>query len=571
MKFFYKKKLYFPALSIVAAVVSLLLVIGISTYRNVDREKNAQLNFVHRQGLVLLRAIEAGARSGMVMPMWGEDSLARLLYETGKDDTIAYIYTVDDQGIVSHHSLPSLDGSKAIWLPQINKESEIITQIRNNSDGSKVYDLAKIFSPKVEAMPQMMAHHQPSPHEHANTILVLGLSMHEFEAAREADIQHAFVMAAIVLALGSGTFFFIFVIQNYYLVDRTLKHTQDYTRQVVENMANGLLSLDKNGKLVSYNEVALNLLELDESNLKDVEIQKLLDFKETGIINTLGSCQKVIDSEFTFNTKNGDKRPLSISSTPIENEPGVCDGVVIVIRDLRELKELEEKVREAEKLAAIGKLAASVAHEVRNPLSSIKGFAKFLHKSMDKGSQQRQYAQIMIKEVDRINRVINDLLTFSRPIKLELNPTNVSDLIAHGVGLVQAEADSRSVTINVNADPSMSNVILDENQMTQVILNLLLNAMSAVEDNGVIQIHSNKDPQDRFLSIQIEDDGDGISPEFMENIFEPFVTSREKGTGIGLAIVKKIVENHGGKIEASSPPPSKEKGSTFNLLIPIQG
>ena len=183
----------------------------------------------------------------------------------------------------------------------------------------------------------------------------------------------------------------------------------------------------------------------------------------------------------------------------------------------------------------------------------------------------KHIAQIMIKEVDRINRVINDLLTFSRPIKLELKPTNVSDLIAHGVGLVQAEADSRSVTINVNADPSMSNVILDENQMTQVILNLLLNAMSAVEDNGVIQIHSNKDPQDRFLSIQIEDDGDGISPEFMENIFEPFVTSREKGTGIGLAIVKKIVENHGGKIEAASPPPSKEKGSTFNLLIPIQG
>jgi two-component system sensor histidine kinase HydH len=569
MKFFYKRKLYVPALSIVAAVVSLLLVIGISTYRNIDRETKAQRSFVHRQGLVLLRAIEAGARSGMVMPMWGEDSVARLLYETGKDDTIAYIYIVNDKGIVSHHSVPSLDGSKAIWLPQIENESEIVTQIRYNSDGSQVYDLAKIFSPKVEDMPHMMPYHKSPLHKHKNTILVLGLSMHEFEAAREADIQHAFVMAAIVLALGSGTFFFIFVIQNYYLVDRTLKHTQDYTRQVVANMANGLLSLDKNGKLVSYNEVALNLLELDESNLKDIEIDKVLDFKTTGILNTLSSCQKVMDNEFTYKTKLGGSIPLSISSTPIENELGVCDGVVIVLRDLRELKDLEEKVREAEKLAAIGKLAASVAHEVRNPLSSIRGFAQYLNKSMQEGTQQKQYAQIMIKEVDRINRVINDLLTFSRPIEIELKPTKVTDLIAHAVGLVQADADLKNVTISVNTKASIGLAPLDENQMTQVILNLLLNAMSAVEDNGLIEIHSKLDSKDRALSIEIEDDGDGISPEFMENIFEPFVTSREKGTGIGLAIVKKIIENHGGKIEAVSPPTKKDKGSSFKIKMPI--
>ena len=244
MKFLYKKKLYLPALSIVAAVVGLLLVIGISTYRNIDREKKTQLNFVHKQGLVLLRAIEAGARSGMVMPMWGEDSVARLLYETGKDETIAYIYIVDDQGIVSHHSIPSLEGSKAIWIPKLQNNSEIVTQIRQNKDSSQVYDLAKRFSSNVEDLQRMMPHHMSKPHGHKNTILVIGLSMQGFETARKADIQHAYIMAAIVLALGSGTFFFIFVIQNYYLVDRTLKHTQDYTRQVVANMANGLLSVE---------------------------------------------------------------------------------------------------------------------------------------------------------------------------------------------------------------------------------------------------------------------------------------------------------------------------------------
>jgi two-component system sensor histidine kinase HydH len=569
MKFLYKKKLYLPALSIVAAVVGLLLVIGISTYRNIDREKKTQLNFVHKQGLVLLRAIEAGARSGMVMPMWGEDSVARLLYETGKDETIAYIYIVDDQGIVSHHSIPSLEGSKAIWIPKLQNKSEIVTQIRQNKDSSQVYDLAKRFSPNVEDLKRMMSHHMSKPHGHTNTILVIGLSMQGFESARKADIQHAYIMAAIVLALGSGTFFFIFVIQNYYLVDRTLKHTQDYTRQVVANMANGLLSLDKSGNLVSYNEVALNLLELDESKLKGIEIEKVIDFNATGISNTLNNCQKVMDSEFTYKTKSGGTIPLSISSTPIENESGACDGAVIVIRDLREIKELEEKVMAAEKLAAIGKLAASVAHEVRNPLSSIKGFAQFLYKTMKEGTPQKEYAQIMIKEVDRINRVINDLLTFSSPIKLNLKPTDISDLITHANGLVQAEAELRNITILITAEPSNTHVSLDESKMTQVFLNLLLNAMSAVDDGGMIRIHSKHDPKGHAISIEIEDDGEGISPEFMDKIFEPFVTSREKGTGIGLAIVKKIVENHGGRIKATSPPAEKEKGSLFTIIIPI--
>ena len=313
----------------------------------------------------------------------------------------------------------------------------------------------------------------------------------------------------------------------------------------------------------------MNLLELDESKLKGIEIEKVIDFNTTGINDTLNSCQKVMDSEYTYKTISGGTIPLSISSTPIQNDTGACDGAVIVIRDLREIKELEEKVMAAEKLAAIGKLAASVAHEVRNPLSSIKGFAQFLYKTMKEGTQQKEYAQIMIKEVDRINRVINDLLTFSSPIKLDLKPTDISDSIIHANGLVQAEAELRNITILMTAEPSITRVSLDESKMTQVFLNLLLNAMSAVDDGGMIRIHSKHDPKGRAISIEIEDDGEGISPEFIDKIFEPFVTSREKGTGIGLAIVKKIVENHGGRIKANSPPSEKEKGSLFTIILPI--
>lgn len=569
MKIFPEKKMYLPAFSIVAVVGSLLLVISISTYRNIDREKKIHMDFIYRQGLTLLRSIEAGARSGMAIQLWGEDSLARLIQETGKDENISYIYLVDEKGVVVHHSIPSLEGTIAIWLPQILDPSEVVTRFRKNPDSSQVYDLAKRFFPKVENQ-HMMPHHMSHFHLHKDTIIVIGLSMQHFENARKADLHHAFIMAAIVLALGSGTIFFIVVIQNYYLVDKTLKHTRDYTRQVISNMANGLLSLDKNGKLVSYNNLALELLGLDESQVHQTDIDQMIDFKEAGINSTLNSCQKEIDRQIMYHKKSGEVIPLSFSSTPIESEPNVCEGVVILIRDLREIKALEKKVQESEKLAAIGKLAASLAHEVRNPLSSIKGLAQFLQHSMEKGNQQRQYAQIMVKEVDRINRVMNDLLAFSQPVRLDPSPTDVSDLIAHTVSLIKTDADSRHIAIRINSAPMLDHILLDENQMTQVLLNLLLNALIAVDDGGVINISAEKDKTDQNLLIRIEDNGSGIPPELLDKIFDPFVTTREKGTGIGLAITRKIVENHDGKIDVESPPADNRKGSAFTISIPIK-
>ena len=193
-----------------------------------------------------------------------------------------------------------------------------------------------------------------------------------------------------------------------------------------------------------------------------------------------------------------------------------------------------------------------------------------MHKTMDPGTQQKQYAQIMIKEVDRINRVINDLLTFSRSIKLDLNPTDVAKLIEHTISLVKADAESKNITIRIDSLPSIDQVLLDESQLTQVLLNLLLNAMSAIENKGVIEISSKFDSASHSLLIDVTDNGDGIKPEFIKTIFEPFVTTREKGTGIGLAIAKKIVENHEGQIIAQSPPVGRDKGSLFRIIIPIK-
>ena len=227
MQIFPIKKLYLPALSIVAVGFILLVLISISTYRNLDRQKTIALSFLHRQGEGLILSLEASARTGMKSLMWQEVTLGSLLQETAKNRDIAYVYIIDEHGTIVHHSDPVKAGTIVDWKPDINAEDQIDTRINTLPDSTHIYELAKFFSPMYE--PTMLHHrnsqmgldsgHPANSHSHRGDSIILGMKMTAYEQARQADIQHAFIMAAIILILGSGALFFIFVIQNYYLVD----------------------------------------------------------------------------------------------------------------------------------------------------------------------------------------------------------------------------------------------------------------------------------------------------------------------------------------------------------------
>jgi two-component system, NtrC family, sensor histidine kinase HydH len=569
------KRLYLPALSILAVVVLLLVLISISTYRNLKRQEKTVLTFVQQQGLAILHTLEAGARSGMVMNQWGKDSIGNLIQETGKDENIAYVYLIDSQGTVIHHSNPSFGGMSSAWRPQLDDENRVQSRVRKLADGTQVYDLAKRFSPRPSSL--MTPGHRGMmgdglgmlSHQHSDAVIVLGLKMTAFEAARRSDIHHAVVMAAILVALGTGALFFIFVIQNYYLVDRTLEQTRDYTRQVVANMANGLLSIDPEGRIRSYNRLALELLGLKETAVDGMGLKSVIDFYETGIHSTLSSCQPVFEREYLHRQKSGALMPMTLSVTPILDEKQTCTGAVILLRDLREIKKLEEKVRHSEKLAAIGELAAGVAHEIRNPLSSIKGFARFLAHSLSDRIQEKEYAEIMVKEVDRINRVVNDLLTFARPMEPEPALTDVLELAEHTMRLVETDARSRDIKIRSKINPDLKRFLLDANQITQALLNLMLNALQEVDNGGAIDVGADVNESGTELNVWVEDNGPGIPRDKKKKIFDPFFTTREKGTGLGLSIVHKIVENHRGEIRVESPLPGKTGGSRFVITLPV--
>lgn len=575
MQILYVRKLYLPALSIVAVIFLLLALISVSTYRNLNREKTMALKFIHNQGLALLHSLEAGARAWMMLPMWQEDAVNSLILETGKNEEIAYVYLVNNEGTVVHHSDPEQTGKALNWNPKIENEDQVFTQIRNAQAGHQVYELAKIFSPAsgskiIHDSQKMGGHgHIIEPHLHRGDIIVLGMKMTSFEAARRSDIQHALIMAAILLILGSGVLFFIFVIQNYYLVDRTLKQTRDYTRQVLASMANGLVSVDIHGKITSYNPLALRLLGLDETDIRGADFNQIIDFEISGIDQTLQQCTPVLEKEITFRKKDDTRAYLTLSVTPILGEGDNCQGAVIIIRDLSEIKHLEEKVRRTEKLAAIGKLAAGVAHEIRNPLSSIRGFAQFLKHALSDRPDEKMYAETMVSEVDRINSVVTDLLTFARPMKAEFESTSVSELVEHTILLVSPDANSRNIEIRREIASDLPAVLVDANQIKQALLNLLFNALEASESGGQITAGAAVDKNGNNLEIWVEDKGMGIPPDQQNRIFDPFFTTRKKGTGLGLAIVHKIVENHHGEIFLESPPNGEEHGCRFTIMVPV--
>jgi two-component system sensor histidine kinase HydH len=304
------KKMYFPALTLVAVVFLLLILISISTYRNLNRDKTRELDSLHRQGVVLLRSIEASVRTGMKMLMWQEVSLGNLLQETAKDQDIDYVMLIDEHGNIVHHSDPIKKGVSSHWKPIISGEDQVVTRVFSLPDHKTILELAKIFAPMYEpamthSRSDMMGFGQiESPHSHRGDIMVLGIRMTAYEEARSADVQHAFIMAAIILVLGSGAFFFIFVIQNYYLVDKALTQTKDYTREVVANMANGLISLDPKGKIVSFNLLALELLDIEESEAKGMDLRASIDFESSGIQSTITDCIPVLEYEILHQKKS---------------------------------------------------------------------------------------------------------------------------------------------------------------------------------------------------------------------------------------------------------------------------
>ncbi|MFH1709803.1 MAG: ATP-binding protein, partial [bacterium] len=247
----------------------------------------------------------------------------------------------------------------------------------------------------------------------------------------------------------------------------------------------------------------------------------------------------------------------------------LCDQIGISIKNSmlsEEAIEAQKQLYHADKLATMGTLAAGLAHEIKNPIGAIKGFSHLIVKAVRENDNEaiKDFESVVPRQLEKINSLVEKLLVLSKPSSLEKHKVDVNVLLEDIIKLIERQAMSKHVAI-VKDLKAISQITVDPGQLTQAFLNLILNGIQAMPDGGTLEIKT-KESDVGQITVEIRDSGTGIPKEKLEKIFDPFYTTKESGVGLGLAITKKIIDDHKGKIEVESEP---GKGSRFTILLPI--
>ncbi|GBC78466.1 Sensor protein ZraS [bacterium HR08] len=259
---------------------------------------------------------------------------------------------------------------------------------------------------------------------------------------------------------------------------------------------------------------------------------------------------------------------LRVTVDPLLDEAGRVYGTVHVVSDITEQVLLERRMARAEQLALIGEMAAGLAHEVKNPLAGMKGALEIILEDLPEENPHRSVLRHVLEEIQRINRIITDLLDYARPRPPAHVRTDLNRLVEHVVSATRVQlANNHRITLEFQPAPELPSLIADPDELQKVVLNLLLNAIQAVREDGHILVRTSYDPQERAIKLSVTDNGEGIPPENLDKIFRPFFTTKKRGTGLGLATCQRIVAGYGGTITVTS---EVGKGSTFTVTLPLQ-
>lgn len=319
---------------------------------------------------------------------------------------------------------------------------------------------------------------------------------------------------------------------------------------ILESVDSAVLTLDEGGGVMTSNRAAQSLLG-DAVSLPHAIHDYLADVGR-------GYRQVLL---------NG--RQLGVHASPLLGTQGEAIGTVLVLDDLTEVRALEEQVQRAQRLAALGRLAGGLAHEIRNPLGITRAAAQMLQRELANQVPLSEYTQVIQAEIDRVDRLIDQLLTYARPVSLQRGPVDIPALLERTLTLTRAYATQRGVTLRSSLADHLQPVEGDAELLHQVLVNLLLNGIHASEPQGEVSVEVSQEREqlNGLVTLTVRDTGHGISPGDLPHIFDPFFSTRVDGTGLGLSIVQQIVHQHGGTIAAHSRPGN---GSSFVVRLPIQ-
>jgi len=351
-----------------------------------------------------------------------------------------------------------------------------------------------------------------------------------------------------------------------------------FFRHLVFNLRTGVLAITRDGRIAAMNDMAYRVLALPGREdyigrpfsevLHDVpEVMRVLQqVFETGDLPNRAEMRL---------RKTG--RAMGYTLSHIHDDDGRMVGATMFFKDLTRVEQMEERDRLRDRLAALGEMAAAIAHEVKNPLASIEVMAGVLKRQMTDREEALETLNDIIKEAKMANAIVVEVLEFVRPIALQVERADMNEVLKDSITLGEGKQRRGAVSINTVIEPDVPELLADPHQLRQLFSNLLANAFEALGGEGHVDIRAwlipaedepvgAADPQPPQIVVEVRDSGPGIAPEDMERIFSPFFSTKPQGTGLGLAIVRNVVDAHDGRIDATSV---MGRGTTFRVTLPV--
>ena len=601
-----RSRFLFASPWLLAAAAGLLFIIVVTfAFHNLRLEKRLMTSAMIQKGATLIKAVQSGARASYISDIrrnfWESDSwyshVQKVIDHLVEDTDILEIALIDDQGkIIAHNDKKQVGTTPSVLPfikspPQGNDGSRLYYSIVTDKNKKRFFKISRLLKPFVPNHSRLSMNMKYSGHRNFFTgrsrrdvgppiinrtpgendlknpfFIVVGLDMAEYDHTLGRLRVQIFILSLAMLLVGLAGWFSLSVVQGYRVSQKTLNEIQAFTSLLITSLPVGIIATNESGRIATWNQAIEKITGIKKSNAVGRIPREILHEQLAAFFSGKKSTPHISTDEREIHISfASDMYVLLCRLIQIFDREQKYMGEVLLLSDISKVKQLEQKMRESEKLAAIGKMAGGVAHEVRNPLSSIKGLALLLKNKFVAGSKERDTAQLLIQETERMNRTITEMLSFSRPAALCLQPVDVNLLLEKEIELIQAETLENNIEVSLTTSDDLKQINGDKDRLTQLLMNVLLNSTQAMSNGGVIKIEAKNSESGDFVQLTISDTGIGMDESVLSQAFYPYFTTKQQGTGIGLAISQKIILDHNGSISIASQP---GKGTVVCIQLP---
>ncbi len=602
MKWLARPKFIYVSPWLLAAATGLLVLIVVTfAVSNISREKRLMINAMLQKAATLNRFIRSGAKASYLLDLqrgiWRPDPwqnhVQRIINHLTDDPDLVFIAVINSRGKILAHSNPVMCGKKfPLHLPadlmERTRQGHYMYTVIPQKEKGRFLEVIRSYIPFQPVLPgiplSMQELHKrfSVPFAFGGLLggingadeyyMIIALDMKSYNRALGRMRFQVLMLSLAMLLVGIGGWLSLAAVQGYRVSRKALHEIKAFTGLLISKLPVGIIATNTRGRITTWNNAIAQLLDRPADQVIGKKPEVILPAELAKFFTPaarhhrcekkdkeLGGCEVRL-------APAGEEIVLSCHHLTIADRQEEPEGEVLLISNMTTLKNLEKEMRETERLAAVGRMAAGVAHEVRNPLSSVKGLALLLQRKFSPTSNEHETATLLIQEVERINRTISELLSFARPAPLELAGIDVRRLLERQIRLLAADKDSDGISFTLEADDGLLPIAADQDRLNQVFVNILLNGVQAMGDGGELVVRAWNNCGENSVVVSVTDTGPGMENEILGQVFFPYFTTKKGGTGIGLALSQKVVNEHGGTIKIHSVP---GQGTEVIVTLPV--